>query len=52
MLYSFLTCTDANRDVWEDPITTEPNRDDMSIERRKAGEMLTTTGGGMYRLAN
>ena len=50
--YSFLTCTDAKRDVWEDSIMTEPHEDGMSIERRNVGEGLTTTGGGMYKLAH
>jgi hypothetical protein len=50
--YYFLTCTDTKRDVWEDFIMTEPNNDDMSIERRNVGERLTTTGGGMYKLAH
>ena len=31
---------------------TEPNKDDMSIERRNVGERPTTTGGGMYKLAH
>ena len=29
---------------------TEPNKDNMSIERRNLGERLTTTEGGMYNL--
>jgi len=47
--YYFLTCTDAKRDVWED---SEPNKDDMSIERRNVGEGPMTTGGGMYKLTH
>ena len=31
---------------------TEPSKDDMSTESRKAGERLTTTGGGMYKLVH
>ncbi|EDR06794.1 uncharacterized protein LACBIDRAFT_299673 [Laccaria bicolor S238N-H82] len=34
---------DVMRDVWEGPIMTEPNEDDMSIERRNVGERPTTT---------
>ena len=49
--YYFLTCTDAKRDIWEDALMTESNTDDKSIERRNAGRRLTTTGGGMYKLA-
>ena len=49
--YYFLTCTDAKWDVSEDSIMAEPNLDDMAIERRDAGKRLTTTGGGMYKLA-
>ncbi|KIK04084.1 hypothetical protein K443DRAFT_4898 [Laccaria amethystina LaAM-08-1] len=32
------------RDAWKDPILTEPNKDDKSIERRNAGEQLMTMG--------
>ena len=49
--YHFLTCTDVKRDVWEGPIMTEPNKDDMSIERRNVGERPTTTENGMYKSA-
>ena len=49
--YDFLTCTDVKRDVWEGPIMTEPNKDDMSIERRNVGERPTTTENGMYKSA-
>ena len=45
-----LTCTDAKRDVWEDPIMTESDRDDKPIERGIVGERPTTTGGGMYKV--
>ena len=49
--YYFLTCTDVKRDVWEGPIMTEHNKDDMSIERRNVGERPTTTENGMYKSA-
>ena len=49
--YYFLGCTDVKSDVWEDPIITEANKDDMSIERRNVGERPTTTENGMYKLA-
>ena len=35
----------------EGPKRTEPNKDDMSIERRNIGERPTTTENGMYQLA-
>ena len=35
----------------EDPITTEPDRDDMSIERRNVGERPTTSENGMFKFA-
>ena len=50
--YYFLASTDIKRDVWEGPIMTEPNKDDMSIERRNVGERPTTTGFGMYKPAH
>ena len=31
---------------------TEPNKDDIAIETRSLGERLTTTRGGMYKLAH
>ena len=31
---------------------TEPNKDEMSIERRNVGERLTTAEAGMYKLAH
>ncbi|KIJ97428.1 hypothetical protein K443DRAFT_105698 [Laccaria amethystina LaAM-08-1] len=34
----------AKRDVWEDSILTESNKDNMSIKRRNVGERPTTTG--------
>ena len=49
--YCCLTCTDARRDVWEGPIVTEPNKGDMSIERRIVGERPTATENGTYKLA-
>ena len=49
--YYFLTCTDVKRDVWEDSIMTESNKDNESIERRNVGDGPTMTGGGMYKLA-
>ena len=48
--YCFLSCPDALGDVWEDPIMTEPNKDNLSVERRNLGERLTTTEDGMYNL--
>ena len=49
--YYFLASTDIKRDVWEGPIMTEPNKDDMSIERRNVGGRPTTTENGMYKPA-
>ena len=49
--YSFLICTDVKRDVCEGPKMSEPNKDDMSIERRNVGERPTTTENGIYQLA-
>ena len=48
--YYFLTCTDAKRDL-QKPIMAEPNKDDMSIERRNVGKRSTATQNGMYKLA-
>jgi hypothetical protein len=49
--YYFLTCIDVKRDVWEGPVMTGPNKDDMFIERGNVSERPTTTENSMYKLA-
>ena len=48
-VYYILTCTDPRRDVWKDPILTEPNKGDKSTEKRNVGGSLMTMGDGMYK---
>ena len=49
--YYSLTYTDVKRDVLEGLIMTEPNQDDMAMERRDVIEKPTTTENGMQKLA-
>ena len=42
--------TDSKRAIWEDPIVTEHNKDNMSLERRNVGERSTTAENGMHKL--
>ena len=48
MIDDFLTCPDPRRDAWEDPMLTEPNKDDKTTERRNVDERLMNMGDGKY----